>query len=184
MPQISFNQHLCKEYVCVYKQFWGLSTRKPGFSVNKQINVICINAENPKFKVVGQRDMYIVQSMYNVSVICIDTLCTLLNKSAFAFCSVERITNKPVKSPFSSESFQKWAVGRYDLYTLGFMKLGFEWSEIDTAPFFSGILPNLSFPQVSSSYDIGKWWGHPQLFWSLDPLISQLNPGILKQPLL
>ena len=45
--------------------------------------------------------------------------------------------------------------------TIGFMKLGFEWSEIDTAPFFSGILPNLSFPQVSSSYDIGKWWGHP-----------------------
>ena len=46
-------------------------------------------------------------------------------------------------------------------YTVGFMKLGFEWSEIDTAPFFSGILTNLSFPQVSSSYDIGKWWGQP-----------------------
>ena len=46
-------------------------------------------------------------------------------------------------------------------YALGFMKLGFEWSEVDTAPFFPGILPNLSFPQVSSSYDIGKWWGHP-----------------------
>ena len=51
---------ICVRNMCVSINSFGvyLSTRKPGFSVNKQINVICINAENPKFKVVGQRDMY------------------------------------------------------------------------------------------------------------------------------
>ena len=60
------------------------------------------------------------------------------------------------------------------------MKLGFDGSEIDTAPFFPGILPKKWIPQVSASYDIGKWWGHPLEIWSLDPPFSYLYPGILK----
>ena len=64
------------------------------------------------------------------------------------------------------------------------MKSGFDWSDMNATPFFPGIWPKEQLPQVSSSYDIGKWWGQPQLFWSLDPLFSQLYSGILKQPLL
>ena len=40
-------------------------------------------------------------------------------------------------------------------------EIGFHWSDMHLPPFFFVILPSELIPQVSASYDIGKWWGQP-----------------------